>query len=144
MPAGIVLHPVPSAIVDVIPAYRDYDFFVVRDEVVIVEPRSHQIVDVIERGGTARAQATTTRKLHLTEKQRVYLREHARVPRVTTGTTTAEIIEGEEVPSSVEIESFPEDVYQVVPEVREYRYIRQDGDIYLVEPGDRRVIEEIR
>jgi hypothetical protein len=30
-----------------------------------------------------------------------------------------------------------------VPEVRSYSYIRRNDNIYLVDPGDRRVIEEI-
>jgi hypothetical protein len=31
-----------------------------------------------------------------------------------------------------------------VPEVRSYRYIERGGDVYLVDPGSRRIIEEIR
>ena len=66
---------------------------------------------------------------------------------MTTGaapqsTTTIEI--GESVPDAVEIQSFPEEVYREVPEIRSYRYIERGGDVYLVDPGDRQVIEEIR
>jgi hypothetical protein len=148
VPASVTLQPVPAEIVEVIPEYRGYDFFVVRNEVVIVEPRTHKIVDVIERGGSARAESTTTRerKLNLTEKQKTWIRQHSS-RRTTTGTSTrteTRIIEGEPIPQSVEIETFPEEVYREVPEVRSYRYIQRNNDIYIVEPGDRRVIETIR
>lgn len=153
VPRTVSLHRVPTTIVEIVPQYRGYDYFVVRDQVVIVQPETHKIVDVIERtGGSSRASVTTTRekRVKLSEKQRSYIRQHAGSRRTTTTTTTTgsaprqqTIVVGEEVPSSVEIESFPEDVYREVPTVREYRYIRSGSDVYLVDPGSRRVIEEI-
>ena len=53
------------------------------------------------------------------------------------------LVVGEEVPASVVIEAFPEDVYREVPTVREYRYVCSGSDVYLVDPGSRRVIEEL-
>jgi hypothetical protein len=61
VPDTVTLHPLPTEIVAVIPQYRGYDFFVVKDEFIIVEPRTHTVVDVVERGG-ARAEAATTTK----------------------------------------------------------------------------------
>ncbi len=147
VPRTVVLHPVPEAIVDIIPAYRDYDFFVVRDEIVIVEPRSQRIVDVIERGGPARAEVTTTttkRKVHLSDKQREIIRGNISRGRVTTGAgTETRIIVGEELPDSVDIRSFPEEIYEEMPTIRSYRYIERGPNVYLVDPDSRRVIEEI-
>ena len=147
VPTSVTLHPVPAAIVDIIPQYRGYDYFVVRDEVVIVEPRSHKIVDVIEHGG-ARAEsttATTRKKLNLSSHDREIIRKHYSRT-TTTGSaprTRTKVIVGEEVPESVEIHSFPAEVYREVPAIREYRYIQGDSGTYLVEPGSRRVIEEL-
>jgi hypothetical protein len=50
---------------------------------------------------------------------------------------------GERVPEGVEIETFPEDLYRESPVLREYRYIHRDTRTYIVEPQERRVIEEI-
>ena len=150
VPRTFDLRPVPTTIVEIVPQYRGYDFFVVRDEVVIVEPRTHRIVDVIERSGPSRARAksTTVRKPQLSAHQREIIRRHATSRRtVTTGSApraTTEVTIGETIPDSVEIESFPEDVYREVPDVRSYRYIERGGDVYLVDPSDRRVIEEVR
>lgn len=149
VPASISLHPVPTSIVEIVPQYRGYSFFMVRDEVVIVEPRTHKIVDVIERRGSSQARTTTTseRKVNLSQKQREYIRRHSsrRTTTTTTGAAprTQTVIVGEEVPQTVEIETFPEEVYREVPSVRSYRYIRSGNSVYLVEPGSRRVIEEI-
>ena len=150
IPRTVALRPVPAAIVEIIPQYRGYNFFVVRDEIVIVEPSSHRIVDVIERSGGSRAQTTSTttqRKLNLSSQQKEIIRKHSQ-RRVTTTTGSAprsqtRVVVGEEAPSTVEIESFPEEVYREVPEIRSYRYIRGDRGIYLVEPEGRRVIEDI-
>lgn len=150
VPRSIDLRPVPRTIVDIVPQYRDYDFFVVRDEIVIVAPRTHKIVDVIERRPSrARAETTTVHRPRLSAHQREIIRHHAVSSRraVTTGSGSREstrITVGETLPESVEIESFPEEVYREVPTVREYRYIERGDDVYLVDPADRRVIEEIR
>jgi hypothetical protein len=148
VPDTVTLHPLPTEIIAVIPQYRGYDFFVVKDEFVIVGPRTHKVVDIVERGGV-RAEATTTtkRKMSLSQKDRSYIRDHVTTPRTsTTGVaprSERRITIGEDVPESVEIDSFPEEVYREVPAVRSYRYIHSGNDVYLVEPGSRRVIESI-
>ena len=148
VPRTVVLHPVPETIVDIIPEYRDYDYFVVRDEVIIVAPRTHRIVDVIERHGSAHAESTTTksRKVHLSAKDRRYLTTHMKTRRtVTTGAAPAEthIIVGEDAPATAEVETFSPEIYREVPAVRSYRYIHSGDNVYLVDPGSRRVIEQI-
>jgi hypothetical protein len=148
VPRSVTLEPLPAPFVEIIPQYRGYKFFVVRDEVVIVEPNSFRIVDVIERSGSgSRAHATTSdRKLNLSSQQRDVIRKHysSKKP-VTTGAATRseKIVVGEEVPESVTIETFPEDIYREVPAVRNYRYIHGDRGLYIVEPQSRRVIEEL-
>jgi len=148
VPRTVELRPVPTTIVEIVPQYRGYDFFVVRDEVVIVEPRTHKIVDVIERGPTRARVETTKSHVRLSAHQREIIRRHASSRRkVTTGAgshTTTEITVGETLPETVEVESFPETVYREVPAVREYRYIERGDDLYLVDPSSRRVIEEVR
>jgi hypothetical protein len=50
---------------------------------------------------------------------------------------------GERIPEGVEIEALPETVYRESPSLREYRYIHRDSRTYVVEPQERRIIEEI-
>ncbi|ARQ00740.1 DUF1236 domain-containing protein [Pseudorhodoplanes sinuspersici] len=150
VPASVRLYPVTPAIVAVYPQYRGYSFVLVEDEIVIVEPRTKKIVTVIDqRRRSGRAASVSRSKLTLTDKQRDVIRRGA-TERRTTGsggqvtTMDREIVVGDELPETVEIESFPDTVYTEVPEIRSYRYIVRDRDIFLVDPAERRVIEVIR
>jgi hypothetical protein len=47
MPTEIELQPVPEAIVTEVPELRSYSYFLDEDEVVLVEPQSRVVVEVI-------------------------------------------------------------------------------------------------
>jgi hypothetical protein len=47
VPRSIKLAPVPSTIVEIQPAWRGYEYFLVGDEIVIVNPRTMEIVAVV-------------------------------------------------------------------------------------------------
>ena len=51
LPADIELAPLPPAIVGLLPEYRDYDYVVANDEIVIVQPSTRNVVEVINTGG---------------------------------------------------------------------------------------------
>jgi hypothetical protein len=149
IPRDVRLHPLPADVVEVVPQYRGYNFVMVRDEIVIVDPATYKIVTVLPRSGgsTAAAPASSRSKVTFTDKDRDVVRRHTRASteRRTTGSSGAarvEIRRGERVPDTVEIEEFPETVYREAPALREYRYIHRDNRTYIVEPGERRVIEE--
>jgi hypothetical protein len=40
--------PVPRGIVEIEPSWRGYDYFMVGDQIVIVDPRSMEIVAVVD------------------------------------------------------------------------------------------------
>ena len=148
VPASVRFYPVTPAIVEVYPEYRGYEFVLVEEEIVIVEPRTRKIVTVIESGGSGRAASRTRGKLSLTEKQREIVRRAA-IQRRTTGSARTTTIErddviGEDIPETVEFEIFPDTVYTEVPEIRSYRYVVREDDIYVIDPSERRVIEIIR
>ena len=151
VPRDLHLQPLPADIVDVVPQYRGYNFLVVRDEIVIVEPSTYQIVTVLPRhgGSTAAAPspAPSRSRVDFTDKDRDVVRKHVKTrttERQTTGSTArVQIRRGERLPDTVEVEEFPETVYRDAPSLREYRYIHRENRTYLVEPGERRVIEEI-
>jgi hypothetical protein len=149
VPRDVHLQTVPAEIVEIVPQYRGYSFFAVRDEIVIVDPATYKIVTVLPRsgGGTAAAPASSHSRVSFTDKDRDVVRKHVRTSteRRTTGSsaTRVEIRRGERVPDTVEIEEFPETVYREAPALREYRYIHRDSRTYVVEPTERRIIEEI-
>jgi hypothetical protein len=150
IPRNVRLHPLPADVVEVVPQYRGYNFVMVRDEIVIVDPATYKIVTVLPRSGgsTAAAPESSRSKVTFTDRDRDVIRRHTRASteRRTTGSsgaTRVEIRRGERVPDTVEIEEFPETVYREAPSLREYRYIQRENRTYLVEPTERRIIEEI-
>jgi hypothetical protein len=48
VPRSVRFVPVPSTIVEIEPSWRGYDYFMVGDQIVIVDPRSLEIVAVID------------------------------------------------------------------------------------------------
>jgi hypothetical protein len=151
VPRDVRLQPLLAAVVEVVPQYRGYNFVLVKDEIVIVEPSSYKIVAVLpysDRSTAAAPARTERRKVTFSDRDREVIRKHAKarpVERHTTGSSTVrpEIRTGERVPEGVEIEVFPEEVYRESPSLREYRYIHRDSRTYIVEPQERRIIEEI-
>ena len=154
VPRDVRLQTLPADVVEVVPQYRGYSFFVVRDEIVIVEPSTYKIVTVLPRSGgsTAAAPARSQSKVSFTDKDRDVVRKHVKTrterpatgsAAQTTGSSARVVIRrGERVPEAVEVEEFPETVYREAPALREYRYIHRENRTYLIEPSERRVIEE--
>jgi len=153
VPRDIRLQPLPAEVVEIVPQYRGYNFVLVKDEIVIIEPSTYKIVTVLPYSGRSTAAAparTEQRKVTFSDRDREVVRKHAkarpveREKRVTTGSSIrTEIRTGERVPEGLEIETFPEEVYRDAPTLREYRYINRDSRTYIVEPHERRIIEEI-
>ncbi|MBW7974384.1 DUF1236 domain-containing protein [Bradyrhizobium sp. BR 10289] len=152
VPRDVRIQPLPADVVEIVPQYRGYDFVLVKDEIVIVEPSSYKIVAVMPYSGRSTAAAparSEPRKTTFSDRDREVIRKHAKArpverERQTTGSTVrTEIRTGERVPEGVEIESFPDEVYRDAPSLREYRYIHRDSRTYIVEPQERRIIEEI-
>lgn len=152
VPRDVRLQPLPAEVVEIVPQYRGYNFVLVKDEIVIVEPSSYKIVAVLPYSGRSTAAAPAPaeqRKTTFTDRDREVIRKHAKArpverERQTTGSTVrTEIRRGERVPEGVEIDAFPDEVYREAPSLREYRYIHRDSRTYIVEPQERRVIEEI-
>jgi hypothetical protein len=48
VPKTVHFHPLPAEIITVYPAWRGYEFFLVRDEIIVVNPRTLEIVAVLE------------------------------------------------------------------------------------------------
>jgi Protein of unknown function (DUF1236) len=147
VPRDARFHPLPADIVEVMPQYRGYNFFVVRDDIVIVDPASYKIVDVLPRTGRSTAAAPAPHRTTFSDRDREVIRKHARSPRIeqrTTGSAASTRVRvGERLPDSVEIRSFPDEVYRESPSLREYRYIERDDRTYVIEPRERTIIEEI-
>ncbi|WP_312002394.1 DUF1236 domain-containing protein [Bradyrhizobium hereditatis] len=154
VPRDVRFQPLPADVVEVMPQYRGYNFILVREDIVIIDPATYKIVDVLPRGGKSTAVAPSPRKATFSDSEREAVRKHARSSRSeqrasrteqrTTGSVASTRVRvGDRLPLSVEIRSFPEEIYVESPRLREYRYIERENRTYIIEPGERRIIEEI-
>ena len=48
IPATVHLYPLPVEVINIYPEWRGYDYVYVGDEILVIDPRSHEIVAVIE------------------------------------------------------------------------------------------------
>ncbi|MEA2896692.1 MAG: hypothetical protein QOJ84_2307 [Bradyrhizobium sp.] len=48
VPRNVGFHPVPAEIVTIYPEWRGYEFFLVNNQIIVVNPRTLEIVDVID------------------------------------------------------------------------------------------------
>ncbi|XIA63518.1 DUF1236 domain-containing protein [Bradyrhizobium sp. TZ2] len=161
VPRDLRFQPLPAEVVEVMPQYRGYNFVVVREDIVIVDPATYKIVDVLPRGGRSTAAAPAPRKAAFSDSDREVVRKHSRSsrmeqrartePRTIASVTSTRVRVGDHLPDSVDIRTFPDEVYpesprlvyRESPRLREYRYIEPDEWTYIIEPGERRIIEEI-
>ncbi|GMP12755.1 DUF1236 domain-containing protein [Bradyrhizobium sp. TM239] len=154
VPRDVHLSTLPPDVVEIVPQYRGYSFALVKDEIVVVDPATYKIVTVLPYSGKSTATTTSTTRERsaskFSDRDRDAIRKHAKArpegqsERQTTGSTArTEIHVGDRVPDSVEVEEFPSTVYRDAPDLREYRYIHRDTRTYVIEPRERRVIEEI-
>jgi Protein of unknown function (DUF1236) len=140
VPRSVRLEVLPASVITIVPEYRSYRYFVVDDQICIVEPSTYEIVEVIRvsdrtatrdnRGGSAR--------LVLTEQEKeILLREVD----LRDGSTLAlgALTEGAEVPRDVSLKIFPATVVERVPKVRDYKYITAENRLAIVDPRGSKV-----
>jgi hypothetical protein len=46
--SGVTFHPLPAEIVTFYPQWRGYEYILVRDQILVIDPRTGEIVDVID------------------------------------------------------------------------------------------------
>jgi hypothetical protein len=46
--SGVTFHPLPAEVVTVYPEWRGYEFILVRDQIIVIDPRTLEIVAVLE------------------------------------------------------------------------------------------------
>jgi len=48
IPASVHVHPLPQQVIVIYPEWRGYDYILVGEQIVIIDPRTHEIVAVLE------------------------------------------------------------------------------------------------
>lgn len=144
VPRSVRLYPVPAAVIEIVPEYRNYRYVVIRDEICIVDPATYEIIVVVDRSSTTAGRGSggvsgSAVTLTLNEEQRSTILRNVDIrnsKRLGIGSVTV----GVDVPRSAELVEFPSVVVERVPEVREYRYFVHEDDIAVVNPRDSKVV----
>jgi hypothetical protein len=152
VPRSVRLRPLSSEIVTIVPQYRGYNYFVTSNQVVIVEPSTYKIVTVLPYSGSGSAAVTTSTQRTATsgsapkfsaQQREVIRKQITSRPMQGASRDTRELRVGQEVPSSIVVEEFPEVVYRDIPEVRSYRYYRTERNVVVIDPDRHTVIDVI-
>jgi len=131
VPAPVQLRALPADVVTFLPQYRGYSYVVVEEQIVVVNPGSHEIVAIVPFASSAPPTQTVetstiktrerskpkpgavaqkpmiSRSVNLNTEERGAPRRHATEPRATLRTVTKrEIREGERAPR-IEVERAP-------------------------------------
>jgi hypothetical protein len=140
VPRSVRLAVLPAAVISLVPQYRSYRYFVVNDEICIVDPNTYEIVDVVSGGSrTARGQEPGgMARLTLSPEEKRIILDNVDM-RGDSTLALGSLNEGSSVPRGVRLESFPDAVVQQVPKVRGYKYFTSEDRVAIVDPQGTKV-----
>jgi len=134
IPRHVRLHAVPRTIIALIPDYTYYRYVVIDDVVCIVDPDTYEIVDVIDEGyyTVDRAQVAS---LDLTSRERGLILDSIS-PDFPQAEVRLRLALGAEIPTHVEIHSFPDVVLDRIPRLRRFGFIVAQDNVVIADPSD--------
>jgi hypothetical protein len=143
MPRDWHFAPVPIAVIEVVPEYRDYVFVYVEDEYVICDPDTYEVVAVIPAGGSGGYASAgsggshCSTRIKLDEDQRELILKSVHLGR-EVDVSNLEV--GWSVPADIELERFPEAVLSEADELSACRYFIADDQLAIVDPDEDKVV----
>src|SRR5262245_17358436 len=141
VPRSVRLAALPAAVFTLVPQYRSYRYFVANDEIVIIDPNTYEIVDVIS-SGTQTARGHEPRgmaRLTLTEEEKRIILHNVDM-RGDSTLALGSLSEGSPVPRGARLESFSEVVVQQVPKIRGYKYFTAEDRVAIADPQGTKVL----
>jgi Protein of unknown function (DUF1236) len=137
VPREVRLVVLSASVISIMPAYRSYRYFVVNDQICIVDPNSYQIVEVITVSGQTADRGGSARLVLSDEEKMIILREVDMSGGSTLG--LGSLTEGADVPRNVEVREFAGAIVQQVPKVKGYKYFTAQNRIAVVDPQGSKV-----
>jgi hypothetical protein len=144
LPSRAKIRPLPRSVVQILPQYRGYRYTVMEDEIIIVEPGTRRIVDVISERTTSRAAVRNTSRLSgritLSDEHRSILLRSAR--RMETAPTSGGSGALSNL-SCLELQAVPQEVLSANPELKTVRMLSIGEQVVLIDPDQRRIVEVV-
>ena len=136
--------PVPIAVIEIVPEYRDYVFVYVEDEYVICDPDTYEVVAVIPAGGGrtyagggGSGDRDCSTAIRLSEDQRELILQSVSVGHEVD---VSDLEVGWSVPQDIALEKFPNSVLSEAGELTACRYFIADDQLAIVDPEDDKVV----
>ena len=135
--------PVPIAVIELVPEYRDYVFVYVEDEYVICDPDTYEVVAVFPAGGSGgyassgSGDSHCSARIKLDDDQRELILKSVRLGR-EIDVSNLEV--GWSVPADIELERFPKAVLSEADELSACRYFIADDHLAIVDPDEDKVV----
>lgn len=131
LPSRVQLQAVPREIAAIRPQYRDFRYTVSEREIVIVDPRSRRVVEVIARDGGR------GHDVYAVFEQRRDVRRWSRP-------TSVVFERGTVLPASAPYYDLPVELIERNPQWRGYQYVMTESEeVAIVEPRSHRIVEVI-
>jgi hypothetical protein len=136
--------PLPVAVIEIVPEYRDYVYVWVEEEYLICDPVTYEVVAVIparehgyaaSRSGGPSGKCST--RIELSADERELILDTVRSGR-EVDVSNLEI--GWSVPSEIALERFPEPVLAEAAELSACRYFVADDQLAIVDPDEDKVV----
>jgi len=136
IPRSVRLVALPATVIAIVPAYRSYHYFVMGDQLCIVDPASYEIVEIIVVSDQTASRGPAV--IVLTDTERALLVSEIDMGGGSTLGLGA-FSEGGDVPRGVELRVFSGGVVEKVPKLRGYKFFTAENRIAIVDPQGAKV-----
>jgi hypothetical protein len=147
VPRTVRLRPLPSRVVEIVPQYRDYEYFVLDDgRINIVDPGTHKVVDIVTTEGVSQQARTgvsreTTASIDISSERQAEIRDIIVATNVQPVDIDTDIAVGVEIPRTVTLQPLPAEVIKIVPAYEDYMFfVLADGRIIIVDPDTYQIV----
>jgi Protein of unknown function (DUF1236) len=143
LPPRVQARRLPSDIVRIMPQYRDYEYTVIDNRVAIIDPRRHEVVEILDdEPGYGRAAAYGGDRIVISDDTRTRFRELVRSSSTTVGSTSPSG-GGTSASNCLSLQPVPEELARNHPELSSYRYLMIGDQVVLVDPQQQKIVQVI-
>jgi hypothetical protein len=142
LPPRVRPRPLPPDIVRIVPRYRGYEYTVIDDEIVVLEPRTRRVVEIIgepARGSRMSASAGGQR-IVIAPEHRETLKQTVRRSS-TTGSTGQSGAAWDA--NCLTLQAVPEELTRANPDLGNYKMLAIGEQVVLIDPQEQKVVEVI-
>jgi len=138
IPRHIRLFAIPAVVFGFFPYYDDYSYFVVDDDICIVDPRTYVVVDVIDANYWSSPGRPHVAGLRLSAQEMDIVRESIPADFPDAG-IHLRLALGAAISEDVQLHEFAPFVLDRVPKLRGYMFLVAGDQIVIVQPRDRTI-----